>query len=199
MTGAELIDPTAARHRPRPVARGFPAGSAPHVGLVDGTLNKASAWGRGMLDAAQAALAATFPLATFGEESLDPLANEPPDRWAAGMTARYGGLVVSGGDCVTCMTRGARDAIWVEAAGIPAAVVCTVAVDEVVAQVCAAYGMADLRVCRVRASLFGLSRAEIAAATAPFVADLGRLLLAPAAGDPPVVHNAGSRARDAQP
>lgn len=179
MTEAVLVDPTAARHRPRPVSPGLPPGSAPHVGLVDGTLNKASAWGRGMLDAAQAALAATFPLATFGAESLDPLANEPPDRWAAGMTARYGAVVVSAGDCVTCTTRGVRDAVWVEAAGTPAVVVYTAAVDEVVAQVCATYGMPGLRACAVHASLFGLPRAEIAAATAPFVADLGRLLLTP--------------------
>jgi hypothetical protein len=174
-----LIDPTAARRRPRPVSPGFPPGAAPHVGLVDGTLNKASRWGRGMLDAAAAALAGTFPGATFGEESLDPLANEPPDRWAAGMTARYGAVLVSAGDCVTCTTRGVRDAIWTETAGTPTAVICTAAVDDVVANVCAAYGMADLRVCRVHASLFGLSREDIAAATAPFVADLGRMLLAP--------------------
>lgn len=178
MSAADLVDPTAARHLPRPVAPGLPPGSAPAVGLVDGTLNKSSLWGRGMLDAAAGAIRSSFPLATFREESLDPLANEPPDLWAAGMTARYQALVISAGDCVTCTTRGVRDAIWAEAAGAPAAVVCTAAVDEVVRNVCAAYGMPGLRVRHVHASLFGLPRAEIAAATAPFVADLGRLLSA---------------------
>ena len=171
-----LVDPTAERRAERPPAEGLEAGSRPNVGLVDGTLNKASMWGRGMLDAAAAAISDVFPGASFGWESLDPLANEPPERWAAAMTSRYDALVVTAGDCVTCTTRGVRDAIWADSAGTPAAVVCTGAVDEVVQRVCQTFGMAALPVCRVETSLFGLSRAEIAARTAPFVGDLGTML-----------------------
>ena len=173
---ATLVDPTATRYTRRGQAHGLDPRSSPRVGLVDGTLNKASMWGRGMLDAAELAIRERVPNATFGWESLDPLANEPPELWAAGMTARYDALVISAGDCVTCTTRGVRDAIWVETAGVPAAVVCTSAVTDVVRSVCDTFGMPDLRICRVDASLFGLSRAQIAAETAPFVEDLGRVL-----------------------
>lgn len=172
-----LIDPTAARFDRRPPAPGLDPAGSPLVALVDGTLNKASHWGRGMLDAAAAALREAVPGARFGWESLDPLANEPPDLWAAGMTDRYDAVVVSAGDCVTCTTRGVRDAIWVEMAGVPAAVVCTEAVDEIVASVCATFGMPDLRVCRISHSLFGLSREQIAALAAADVADLGAALV----------------------
>jgi len=173
---ADLVDPTAARRAARPPADGLEPDARPAVGLVDGMLNKASMWGRGMLDAAAAAIAEVFPQAAFTDESLDPLANEPPELWAGAMTARYDALVICAGDCVTCTTRGVRDAIWADSAGTPAAVVCTAAVDDVVRSVCDTFGMPGLRVCHVDASLFGLDRDGIAAATAPFVAHLGTLL-----------------------
>jgi hypothetical protein len=175
---ATLVDPTADRHRARATAPPLQPDAAPHVGLVDGTLNKASLWGQGMLDAAADAIARRIPRATFGRESLDPLANDPPDRWSAAMADRYDGIVVVGGDCLTCITRGVRDAIWFDGLGKPAGVLCTAAVDEIVASVCATFGMSALRVARVETSLFGLDRATIANECQPAAEQLADALLA---------------------
>lgn len=171
-----LVDPTATAHQPRPLAPPLTA-PRPRIGLVDGTLNKASRWGQGMLDAAESVLAARLPAARFGRESLNPLENPPPQLWADAMADRYDAVVVTGGDCVTCMSRGVRDAVWAELRGLPAVVVCTAAVDEIVRQVCTTYGMPDLPVCRVWESLFGLPRPEIARLVTPYLDDLPDHLL----------------------
>jgi hypothetical protein len=176
--GAALVDPTAARHRERATAPPLQRHGASHVGLVDGTLNKSSLWGQGMLDAVADAIAHRLPAATFGRESLDPLANDPPDRWSAAMADRYDGIVVVGGDCVTCITRGVRDAIWFDRLGKPAAVLCTAAVDDVVASVCETFGMSALRVAWVEASLFGLDRTTIAKECQPAAEQLADALVA---------------------
>jgi hypothetical protein len=166
-----LIDPTAPRHHHRkPASRRL--GTSPRVGLVDGMLNKRGGWGQGMLDAAEAVLRSRFPLARFARESINPLDNPPPDLFAAAMAEHYDALVVVGGDCVTCVSRGVRDAIWAELAGLPSAVVCTAAVEEVVRHVCATYGMPALRVFQVRESLIGQSRERIATLVAPYLDEL---------------------------
>jgi hypothetical protein len=171
-----LVDPTAAAHQERPTAAGLRT-RRPRVGLVDGMLHKVGRWGQGMLDAAQAVLAARLPGATFGRESLNPLDNPPPQLWAAHLAARYDAVVMTGGDCLTCVSRGVRDAIWAEIAGMPSVVICPAAVEPVVRQVCACYGMAGLPVCLVAESLFGRSRAEIARLVTPYLADLPEHLL----------------------
>lgn len=168
-----LVDPTATRHHQRPKAARLAQDARPVVGLIDGTLNKASLWGQGMLDAAQVSIQAVFPDAQFIRESMDPLQNHAPDLWAAFAKERYSAIVVTAGDCVTCTSRGVRDAVWAEIAGMPAAVVCTEAMLEVVGGVCSTYGMPDLAVYPVGLSLFGLSRTHITAITAEYVTELG--------------------------
>jgi hypothetical protein len=175
-----LIDPTpgAQRHRPR-AARHPYDGSLP-IGLMDGTLNKRSMWGQGMLDAAERVLRAHQPDAVFARHQINPLENPPPDMWADTVARGHAALVIVAGDCVTCTTRGVRDAIFSEAAGVPAAVVCTAAVCDVVTAVCRSYGMPDLPSRYVTESFFGCSRDEIAGITGPFVEDLPVDLLPPA-------------------
>jgi hypothetical protein len=170
-----LIDPTGTRHYDRPLCPRS-LGAEPRIGLVDGTLNKGSHWGQGMLDAAEANLRTRLPGAVFGRVSLNPLDNPPPDLWAASMATRHDALVVVGGDCVTCMSRGIRDAIWAELAGLPSAVVCTAAVEEIVRQVCVTYGMPALHVFRVRESLFGQAREKIAELVTPYIGGLAGAL-----------------------
>lgn len=172
-----LVDPTASRHRSRPLAPRLRT-ERPRIGLVDGTLNKASLWGQGMLDAAEEVLRADRPGATFAREPLNPLENPPPELWAEAMAARYDAIVMTGGDCITCMSRGARDAIWAQRRGMPSVVVCTAAVEPIVRQVGTAYGLLDLPVCQVRESLFGLPRDEIARLVRPYLDDLPGALLA---------------------
>jgi hypothetical protein len=144
---------------------------------VDGTLNKGSGWGQGMLDAAENVLAATLPDATFQRIDLNPLENPPPDRWVAATLADADYAVFSAGDCVTCTSRSVRDAIWSEIAGLPSAVVCTGSMADIVDQVCATYGMRDLPRFAVTESFFGLDRAQIGTLTRPFVDQLGRRLV----------------------
>ena len=69
----DLVDPTAQRTEQRERAPRLAPSSAVTVGLVDGTLNKASLWGQGMLDAAERALSPALTAATFDRISLNPL------------------------------------------------------------------------------------------------------------------------------
>jgi hypothetical protein len=170
-----LVDPTAkafvARHVSAPLLR-FPC----VVALVDGTLNKKSAWGKGMLDAVQQSIAAAGWPATFARIDLNPLDNPQPDLWVASVLREIDAMVVVGGDCVTCTTRGVRDAVWANAAGIRSVSVVTSAVADVAAAVCASYGMPDLPILAVRQSLYGKSRDEIAIAVQPDVQRIGDVL-----------------------
>lgn len=179
----DLVDPVADRHTTHALAsRRRPDGDI-RVGLIDATLNKASLWGQGMLDAAEARLGALMPLATYVREQLNPLDNPPVDRWAEATAGRFDIAVFSAGDCVTCTTRAVRSAIGLERAGVPSAVVCTAAMTDVVAAVCHGYGMPALASFPVRRSLFGAGREAIADTTAEAVADLPRALLAESAED----------------
>lgn len=176
MTDTVLVSPVAARTENRPLAARRRRATA-RTALVDGTLNKVSDWGQGMLDAAEQVLAATLPEATFQRIDLNPLENPPPDRWVAATLADVDYVVFSAGDCVTCTSRSVRDAIWSELAGLPAAVVCTGSMAEIVEQVCATYGMRDLARFAVTESFFGRDRAQICTIARPFVDQLGRRLV----------------------
>lgn len=66
------------------------------------------------------------------------------------------------------------DAVAAEDLGVPTAVLCTTAVLDVVRGALATYRLPELPVMAIEASLFGLSRDEIAAAAAPAVASLPR-------------------------
>lgn len=178
-----LVDPRADRHRDRARARRHTLAAATKVVLVDGMLNKAAMWGQGMLDAAEQALRARAPHITFERESTNPLENRLSDEWAREHVGRCDAIVVAAGDCVTCTTRGVRDAIWSEVNDIPAVVVCTAAVVHVARDVCRAYGMPDLAVCPIAKSFFGLSRQQISDLSAAPVAGISTMVFQMAAGE----------------
>lgn len=175
-----MIDPTPRVREPRPRALRRPYDGSMPIGLMDGTLNKRSMWGQGMLDSAEWVLRSWQPDAIFVRHQINPLENPPPDMWADTVARGHAALVIAAGDCVTCTTRGVRDAIFSEAAGVPAAVICTGAVREVVMAVCRSYSMLDLASCFVTKSFFGQSRDAIAQLTVPFIEGLPSGLLGPA-------------------
>ena len=179
MSATDLVSPAADRIQARSMAERL-SRDARVVALVDGTLNKGSLWGQGMLDAAEAALAPGLLSATFQRIDLNPLENPPPERWVAATLGGADGVVFAAGDCVTCTSRSVRDAIWAELAGHPAAMVCTGSMQDIVDQVCDTYGMPDLARFPVADSFFGRSREEIAVLTLPYVEQLTARLLAPA-------------------
>lgn len=163
----QLVDPTARVHRRRPPAGGLPSTSTGTILLVDGMLNKASDWGKGILDAAEEALAETYVHASFARLDLDPLTTTPADLWAEAVVDLCDGLVVTAGDCITCTTRGARNALAVDTLGVPAVIVCTAAVEDVVAAVCEAHGAETMIRVLIHESLFGLERDVISRTVRP--------------------------------
>jgi hypothetical protein len=173
----DLIDPTARVRRQRPPAPGLPADTRGTIVLVDGMLNKASDWGRGILDAAEMTLAVTYEDATFRRLDLDPLSTAPADLWADSVAEVCDALVVTAGDCVTCTSRSARNAVAVEALGIPAVIICTAAVEDVVAAVCEIHGAETITRVLLHDSLFGLDREVIARTVRPSLAPLANALL----------------------
>lgn len=179
----DLVDPVASRHETRALAPRRGRDVETRVGLIDATLNKASLWGAGMLDAAETRLGPLLPQARFVREQMNPLDNPPPDRWAAATAERMDLAVFSAGDCVTCTTRAVRSAIWLEVAGVPSAVVCTAAMTDVVESVCDAYGMPALARFPVASSFFGAGREDIASSTVDALTDLASAVLLEAADD----------------
>lgn len=161
-----LVDPTAPRRAEPAEAAGLSTATTGTIALVDGMLNKGSDWGRGILDAVESRLRATLPRADFERVDLDPIRPVPPEIWAADVAARCSAVVIAAGDCITCTSRGVQSAIAAERLGLPAVVVTTPAVEEVVRAVCDSRGVDSIRALLVTTSLFGLSRAAIADATA---------------------------------
>lgn len=172
MTG--LVDPTADRRAPRRLAPGVTLARA-RVGLVDSTLNKRAQWGSGMLDAAEAALRRAGVRATE-REAVNPVVREDGERWAARMARTYEALVIATGDCITCSSRSVRDAVIAEELGVPAVLIHTGGVTDVVRSACSAHRLPDLRRIAVQTSLFGRSRAEIAALVTPLLPPLAALI-----------------------
>lgn len=93
-----LVDPTAARGTAGTPAPRLRPGPRSRVALVDAMLHKKGQWGQGLLDAAQDALRALVPTATFDRVTLDPITPEEPDVWATAMASRYHALVLAAGD-----------------------------------------------------------------------------------------------------
>ena len=168
----ELVDPTAQVRRRRPLAAGLSPDSDGTILLVDGMLNKAGDWGRGILDAAERVLTPHFPRARFARLDLNPLATTPADLWADATAGRCDAVVVTAGDCITCTSRGARNAIAMEARDVPAAIICTDAVEDVVTAVCEASGTDDMHRVLLHESLFGRSRDDIASIVEPALSHL---------------------------
>lgn len=157
-----LVDPTAPRRAEPIEAPGLSPSTTARIALVDGMLNKGSDWGRGILDAAEARLRLMLPSADFERIDLDPIRPLPPDLWASDIADRCQAVVIAAGDCITCTSRGVQSAIAAERLGLPAVVVTTPAVSDVVDSVCASRGVDAIRVLLVTRSLFGLSRDAVA-------------------------------------
>lgn len=175
----ELVDPTAASFRRRPAAPGLDPGRPATVVLVDGMLNKGSDWGRGILDAAELVLRAALPHVSCVRLDLDPLSLTPADRWADAVIAGCDALVVAAGDCITCTTRGVRNALEIEARGRPATIVCTAAVEDVVDAVRELHGAQHVHRVLLHDPLFGRARDEIARLVQPALTALPESLVRP--------------------
>lgn len=100
MTAGEvdLVDPTGGRRTVGTPAPRLGAGRPATVALVDAMLHKRGLWGRGMLDAVGAVLAARLPWVAVQRIDLDPITPEDPDVWATAMAPRYQALVIAAGD-----------------------------------------------------------------------------------------------------
>jgi hypothetical protein len=157
----ELVNPTAKVFSYRDLVPRVLAHHQLQVSLVDGTLNKSSLWGQGMLDAAEASLSSRASLAVFRRIDLNPLDNPQPDLWVAATLGESQIMIVAAGDCITCTTRGVRDAVYANDAGILAVCLVTGAVAEIATAVATRYGLPDLPVVAIRTSLFGKSREEV--------------------------------------
>jgi hypothetical protein len=174
-----LVDPTACereQQRPAPRRRTL---AASRVLLVDATLNKASRWGAGMLDAAHRVLAGA---ASCDRVELDPLDVRPGAWWVDAVASGYDAVVIAAGDCITCTSRAARNVVLAERAGIPSALVCTAATEQIARAVGYSLGLPGVRLFPVAESLFGRSRPEIADLVEASLADLARTLTT---SDPP--------------
>lgn len=173
-----LVDPTACERevRARAPRRSSLAGAP--VLLADATLNKASSWGAGMLDAAARMLADNAEV-QCERADLDPLDVRPGQLWVDAVASRYDAVVLAAGDCITCTTRAARNVVLAERSGIPGALVCTVATAPIVRAVGRSLGLPDVAFFPVADSLFGRSRAEIADLVVPYVLQLPQTLTSP--------------------
>ncbi|MFY9304992.1 MAG: hypothetical protein WAO31_05800 [Rhodoluna sp.] len=168
----ELVNPTARVFTYRDLAPRVPAHRQLQIALVDGTLNKSSLWGQGMLDAAENSLSNRAPLAVFRRIDLNPLDNPQPDLWVAATLGGSQIMIVAAGDCITCTTRGVRDAVYANDVGILAVCLVTGAVAEIAIAVATRYGLPDLPVVAIRTSLFGKSRDEVASTAAEEIGSL---------------------------
>ena len=81
-------------------------------------------------------------------------------------------MIVAAGDCITCTTRGVRDAVYANDVGILAVCLVTGAVAEIATAVATRYGLPDLPVVAIRTSLFGKSREEVASTAAEEIGSL---------------------------
>lgn len=175
---SELIDPTACEREQQSPAPRLTSLDASRVLLVDATLNKASRWGAGMLDAANRVLAA----ASCDRVELDPLDVRPGAWWVDSVASGHDAVVIAAGDCITCTSRAARNVVLAERAGIPSALVCTAATEQIARAVGFSLGLPGVRLFPVAESLFGRSRPEIADLVEASLADLPRTLTT---SDPP--------------
>lgn len=166
-----LVDPTACEWQPSEPAPRPGSLTGTTVLLVDATLNKASSWGVGMLDAAGAVLTASG-VARFEHESFDPLDVSPGELWVASVIDQCDAVIFSAGDCITCTSRATRNAILAERAGLPAAIVSTSATTGIVRAVSRSLGLPGLAMFEIPDSLFGLSRDAIAETAEKYLGSL---------------------------
>lgn len=171
----ELVDPTACERHNYPLAERSSAEALGSVALMDATLNRASQWGAGMLDAAERVLTSAASRFTRGE--LNPLDVRPADLWVRPLVESYDALVLAAGDCITCTSRAARNLVMAERAGLPGALICTGSAEGIARAVARGLGIPDLHVIPLDVSLFGRTRDEIASAVIPLLDQLPSALV----------------------
>ena len=95
---ADLVSPEAETIEPQSPAPRLATFRGATVGLVDSMLNPGAMWGQGLLDAAEAHLAAVERTVSFQRIARSPVTPPSSSRWGRGIAEEVAAIITAAGD-----------------------------------------------------------------------------------------------------